>query len=132
MSKHNYNNYSKRNDNETAVTSPVEESPVGMRSETPVVDEVVSADVTDNPTPQHKVVEDNNKVEEPKQVVGVVTGCAKLRVRKNPNPNAAVLCEVNASTEVMIDEKASTGEFYKVCTEAGIEGFCMKKFITVM
>jgi hypothetical protein len=31
----------------------------------------------------------------------------------------------------MIDEKESTEEFYKVCTAAGIEGFCMKKFIAI-
>ena len=70
-------------------------------------------------------------IEEPKPVIGVVTGCNKLNVRKMPKPDAAVVSELVASSEVMIDEDKSTVEFYKVCTASGVEGFCMKKFITI-
>lgn len=63
--------------------------------------------------------------------LGVVSDCIKLNVRKEPKVGAPITCEVDCGTELMIDEKESTDEFYKVCTAAGIEGFCMKKFIAV-
>lgn len=63
--------------------------------------------------------------------IGVVANCNKLNVREKPNLNAAIVCEINSKTELVIDEGESTDEFYKVFTASGIEGFCMKKFITV-
>lgn len=71
-------------------------------------------------------------VEEPvKEVIGVVAECSKLRVREAASANAKVLCEISENSEVIINEAESTKDFYKVCTEAGVEGFCMKKYITV-
>ena len=51
--------------------------------------------------------------------------------RERPTVEAPVVCEIVCQTELMINEKESTEEFYKVCTAAGIEGFCMKKFIAI-
>lgn len=72
-------------------------------------------------------------VEEPvkEDVIGVVAGCSKLRVREAASANAKVLCEISENSEVIVNEEESTKDFYKVCTEAGVEGFCMKKYITV-
>ena len=63
--------------------------------------------------------------------IGIVTNCKKLNVREKPTVEAPVVCEIVCQTELMIDEKESTEEFYKVCTAAGIEGFCMRKFIAI-
>lgn len=63
--------------------------------------------------------------------IGVVSNCKKLNVRERPAVDAPIICEVVYQTELMIDEKESTEEFYKVCTTEGIEGFCMKKFIAI-
>jgi len=63
--------------------------------------------------------------------IGFVTNCKKLNVREKPRTDATIICEVDYQTEVMIDEKESTEEFYKVYTAAGVEGFCMKKFIAI-
>ena len=63
--------------------------------------------------------------------IGVVANCNKLNVREKPTVEAPVVCEVVCQTELMIDENESTEEFYKVFTMSGLEGFCMKKFITV-
>ena len=69
-------------------------------------------------------------VEAPKlEVTGVVVECAKLNVRAQPNARASVICVIPQGSEVTIDEGESTEEFYKVCTAAGAEGFCMKEFI---
>lgn len=69
------------------------------------------------------------KVEEPK--TGVVIDCQRLNVRKEPSVSADIICEIAKQTEVMIYENESTNDFYKICTSAGIEGFCMKKYISV-
>ncbi len=63
--------------------------------------------------------------------IGFVTNCKKLNVREKPRTDATIICEVDYQTELMIDENESTEEFYKVFTAAGIEGFCMKKFIAI-
>jgi hypothetical protein len=39
---------------------------------------------------------------------------------------------IEQGAEVAINKEESTAEFYKVCTASGVEGFCMKKFITVV
>lgn len=63
---------------------------------------------------------------------GVVTDCAKLNVRAEPSTDAEVVCVISAATELLVDEAESTEDFYKICTAAGVEGYCMRKFITVL
>ena len=70
-------------------------------------------------------------VEDKKPIIGIVSDCLSLSVRKKPDPNGDLLMVIPAFTEVAIDRKASTDNFYRICTAAGIEGFCMKKYITV-
>lgn len=62
---------------------------------------------------------------------GIVTDCLKLNIRKEPSANSRIVCVIDCLTEVIIDKEESTDEFYKICTVSGIEGFCMKKFITI-
>lgn len=132
MSNKNYKNY-----NSISSTKPVEEvktEPVEVKEEVkvekpaPVVEEVkpepTPAPVVEQPKP---VV----KPEPPKPVTGIVSGCAKLNVRKAANKDAEVVAVINEGSEVVINRIKSTVDFYAVCTAAGIEGFCMKKFITV-
>ena len=64
-------------------------------------------------------------------ITGIVSDCKKLRVRNAPGLDSDVICEIEAGSIVEIDEVNSTEEFYKVCTETGIDGYCMKKFIKV-
>lgn len=64
-------------------------------------------------------------------ITGIVSDCKKLRVRNAPGLDSDAICEIEAGSIVEIDEVNSTEEFYKVCTETGIDGYCMKKFIKV-
>ena len=89
---------------------PVKETPSKIVEPTPV------------PVPELKKVPDKR---------GVVVECSKLRVRKMPNQNAEVITEILRGSEVKIDDAKSTVGFFKVCTAAGVEGFCMKKYIKV-
>ena len=67
-----------------------------------------------------------------KEIAGIVTNCVRLNVRKEPDFDADILCTIDVSTNLIIDEEESTDEFYKICTSAGIEGYCVKTYITIM
>lgn len=78
------------------------------------------------------VVKDITETEElSNPTMGIVSDCKKLRVRNYPELEANVICEIEVGSKVVIDENKSTEEFYKVCTETGIDGYCMKRFIKV-
>lgn len=62
-------------------------------------------------------------------VIGKVVKCGKLNIRKEPNISAGIICEVSLNSELMIDLDNSTEEWFSVCTAAGSDGFCMKKFV---
>lgn len=64
-------------------------------------------------------------------LTGVVSGCGKLNIRKEPSATAEILCEVANKSELVIDPNKSTDDWYSVCTPAGVEGFCMKQFVTL-
>lgn len=72
----------------------------------------------------------NEVVEEPVEIIGVVTGCNLLNVRSKPSAKSDVVCTIKKDTEVVIDEAKSTRDFYKV-TSKDFNGYCMKKFITI-
>lgn len=61
---------------------------------------------------------------------GFVNNCSRLNIRKEPNLNAEVLYVADAGDELMIDPADSTDEWLHVCNYGGIEGYCMKKYIT--
>ena len=66
---------------------------------------------------------------EPEPKIGIVHCCEKLNLRKEPSITSEVVCVIDRLTEVVIDESESTEDFYKVCTPAGVEGFCVKLYI---
>lgn len=115
--KHNYTNYSKP-----------QETPVA-----PVTEEVVASVVEDEPvvTPDPEVTPVVDDEPENDEVIGVVVDCERLNVRKEPSADADVLTTIPKGAEVQIDIFESTNDFYKVCTEAGVEGFCMAAYIKV-
>lgn len=80
---------------------------------------------------QTNVYNTKNKKPNGEVKIGVVENCNKLNVREKPSLDSTIICEINSQTELMIDESKSTDDFYKVLTVSGLEGFCMKKFITV-
>lgn len=69
--------------------------------------------------------------EEPEQSTtsAIVVNCAKLNVREEPSPKGAVVAVIDASNEVVICESESFGNYYKVCTASGIEGYCIKDYL---
>lgn len=92
----------------------------------PIVEEVAEA-------PVEEVVEEVAAVENVNVLKkGVVVDCLKLNVREAPNAKAGVVCVIDASMNLEIDEAESTDDFYAVYTASGAEGYCMKKFIKII
>ena len=91
------------------------------------------ADVTE------EVEEEIAKVNESKEatkeadstVVGYVSGCLKLNIREEGYLGANVVCVVPEKTALLIEVAESNDEWYKVYTETGMEGFCMKQYVTL-
>lgn len=119
MSKKDYTKFSKPN-SEKHVESEIKQ----------VVEEVVDEVVTEEEV-MEVVEEVVPEVEEPKTVTGVVTDCIKLNVRRKPSPYADIVCKIDLLSEVVINEKESTNDFYKICTASGVEGYCMKNYIAI-
>lgn len=67
-----------------------------------------------------------------KTTVGVVVNCDYLRLRSEPNTDEAnIIRSLEAGTALVIDLNESTEGFYKVYTENGTEGYCMKPFVAI-
>lgn len=86
--------------------------------------------VKENKTLYTAIDSELNIVEAPESMIGVVTNCSRLNVRKEPDINSGVVCVINALSELMIEPEQSTEEWYRVCTESGAEGYCMRKFVS--
>ena len=137
MSNKHYTQYSKFsgeepmlvNNPELEVEDTVEEKvdePIEGQIVIPELEPIVPEPVIPEPVIPEPVVEPENRK------FGKVSNCKKLNIRKLPNRDAEIVSELIEGSEVMIDEKESTALFYKICTEHGIEGFCMKQFIKVL
>lgn len=85
--------------------------------------EIEIVDVVPEPEPTPTVIESK---------VGIVVNCPRLNVRMKPRADADVICVIDRDSKVMIDEENSTKNFYKICAEVGVEGYCMKQFINVL
>lgn len=76
-------------------------------------------------------VEPEAVVEEKPEVIGIVSNCTQLNVRKKATKSADAVCVVNKGAELVIDESKSNNKWFKVTTKDGKEGFCMKDYVTV-
>ena len=120
MSNKHYTQYSKFSGEEPMLVNDPE-----LEVEEPIEGQIVIPEVEPEPDPEPSVEPENRKF-------GKVSNCKKLNIRKLPSRDAEIVSELIEGSEVMIDEKESTALFYKICTEHGIEGYCMKNFIKVV
>lgn len=131
MSKHDYTKHSNKNkyENKSRIERKFESADEMVDALNNQKSKVV--DSTPAVISEHEVAAPVvTEVEVPKNL-GKVVNCVKLNVREEPNTKASVVFEVNVGSTVFIDETCSTDEFYKICTEHGVEGYCMKKFIEI-
>lgn len=130
----NYNKYySKTNkDSKGTIETEVKDESIEIEEESVVSEAIVEEthEVAESIVEEESAVAKEPEKKEEKSVFGRVNNCTKLNVRKRPNSKAEVICVIPVDSIVEII-KGSTSEFYKVHTESGIEGFCMKDFITI-
>ena len=130
MSNKHYTQYSKFSGEEPMLVNDPElevEDTVEEKVDEPIEGQIVIPEVEPEPVsdPEPSVEPENRKF-------GKVNNCNKLNIRKLPSRDAEIVSELIEGSEVMIDEKESTALFYKICTEHGIDGYCMKDYITVL
>lgn len=104
------------------------------KSEKVEIPEIVKNEQTSVLSEETTVHETKSSVkpkEEKKKILGVVTDCIKLNIRSKPEENAKILVKVPVLSELEIDRTKSTDKWYRVITESGISGFCMKKFVAI-
>lgn len=68
---------------------------------------------------------------QPKSVIGKVVNCVRLNIREHPSTNAKSICTVTANTELLVNTNQPNGEWTKVRTKTGTEGFCMTQYIKI-
>lgn len=141
MSKHNnYNKYSDRskiNFNSTegddvtkAIIAKVDEDRKAREALIAQAENEPEEEVVEEPAVE--VVEELPVIEGDGNEPLVGTTTTKLNIRSNPAVEADnVVTVVNEGTVVMIDYPVADGDWYKVYTEAGVEGYCMKQFVKV-
>ena len=90
-----------------------------------VEEAVVTADEVDE-----EVVENaNGEPSKSKTIIGSVTDCKLLNVRREPNMAANILTRIEEGETVRILDEMNG--FYKVQTNKGIIGFCMWNYINL-
>ena len=87
-------------------------------------------EVVTEPVVVEEVVEETKVIEPLPPKTGHVTECIKLNVRKEPSSNAEIIGTVNRGDSLIIDP-SPFGDFYKVITPYGVEGYCMNKFVYI-
>ena len=124
----NYSKFSQKKENvNLEEIFPETEAVESDAEQEPIMDPVVKEEAEQ----AQEIVEESQKIEEAVQTVGFVDNCECLRVRKESNVDSEELCIISKLSEVVIDLDNSTDYFYKVKTSEGVEGYCMKKFITI-
>lgn len=101
---------------EQQVNTPVQPS-------APMQPETVQTQTTANETSQESTVDE--------ELIGTVADCDSLNVREAPSASAKIITTIPVLKEVIVDENESTTDFYKISTNEGIKGYCMRKYITI-
>lgn len=79
------------------------------------------------PTPATNISDQEQSDTQP--VIGIVTNCKKLNLRTKPSKAATIIYEMPAGSSLTINLSRSVNGWLSVCTESGLTGFCMKKFV---
>lgn len=76
-------------------------------------------------------VEKPTAKKKPATVKGTVIGCLKLNVREQMNLKSTPLSVLPVSSEVKVVANEEHDGWYHVFTSTGVEGYCMKQYISI-
>lgn len=66
-----------------------------------------------------------------KFISGKVAYCKSLNIKRKPISSSDIVCVLNTGSKLDVDIGRSTNEWFKVVTESGIEGYCMRSFVSI-
>lgn len=66
-----------------------------------------------------------------KEVHGVVVDCRALNIREDASLSSRSIGHVNAGDDLLIDEKYSTDDFWRITSPSGVQGYCMKHYVKI-
>lgn len=136
MSNHNYNSYYKKfEEKQNNAVEPEKATPEVVPEVTATAPEITPAVAPEVTNDSNVATVDNTEPEvtaEPEALNGVVCNCAKLNVREKPAAGSRVVSIIDAGTELAVTTDESFGIFYKICTESGVEGYCIKDYVRLV
>ena len=112
QNRHNYNQYAKKEE----VVEAVEETEVVEETE----------EVTEEVKVTNTIKNADEETEAKVPIYGVVN-CARLNIRRGPSIDTRPVTIVENGSELEIE--TFNDEWFKVLTNDGISGYCMKKFV---
>ena len=124
------NNIEELNQNIEEVTKVTEETVNEVEESTNETEETTE-EVTEEVTEPEVIVPSIENNVENNEVIGKISGFEKLYVRKEASKDSEPVGIITSETVLTIDEENSTEDFYKVTTNEGLEGYCVKKFVKI-
>ena len=124
------NNIEELNQSIEEVTEVTEEN-VNEDEESTNETEETTEEVTEEVTEPEVIVPSIENNVENNKVIGKIIGFEKLYVRKEASKDSEPVGIITSETVLTIDEENSTEDFYKVTTNEGLEGYCVKKFVKI-
>lgn len=73
----------------------------------------------------------NEAVKEDILLTGAITDCFRLNIRKKPDKTADIVTVADTLTQLKVDEKKSTNDWYYVLDGNGNSGYCMKQYVKI-
>lgn len=129
MSKHNYSQYSSKPKNHHNQPEAVKPKVTAIPDSTPNEPAVKLVQETSQVVRPSLVRETVETVKLPNTVTGKVINCAKLNVRENATVDSGIVCVLDVMSEIEIDTKKSTENWFYIYTAIGAEGYCMKQYV---
>lgn len=117
--------------NEVNETAEQVEETVNEVEESTKETEETTEEVTEEVTDQEVIVPSIDNNVKNNEVIGKISGFEKLYVRKEASKDSEPAGIITSETILTIDEENSTEDFYKVTTNEGLEGYCVKKFVKI-
>ena len=105
----------------------------GLRNEATPIDEAVVEETMEESVEEvtEEVIE-GPVIEPPTEPLYGVINCERLRIRKEPHVAIDnVVALVTRNTEVMVDPDTSDDQWCHVYTSAGLDGYCMRDYVTI-
>ena len=64
-------------------------------------------------------------------MIGIVKEGIVANVYAEPRTDSVIVCQIAGGNRIEVEPRQDLGKFYPICTSMGVEGFCMRKHITI-